>query len=268
MWNASRLVLLNVDEVAPGPRVERPEDAWILSRLERTVADVSQSLESYDFARVVALLYRFFWSELCDWYLEIAKPRLYDAEPAVSETLLWVLERFLALAHPVMPFVTEEIHSYMPSAEGHLATRPFPKPRTDLLDEAAEAELEALIELVRHLRRWRDLAGVPAGTVLRARTSNGASDLVGRLARLEFQDADSETAVATVGSIEVLSSEGLDPEQARARIEARREHLRAEVARAEGKLANDKFTSNAPSDVVEEERRKLGLYRDELEQLL
>ena len=80
MWNASRLVLLNAAEVEPGPRLARPEDRWIASRLQRTIASVSERLESYDFAHAALESYAFFWSELCDWYLEIVKPRLYEGE--------------------------------------------------------------------------------------------------------------------------------------------------------------------------------------------
>ena len=93
-----------------------PEDRWILSRLQRAIEAVTRNLDAYDFAHAALELYRFFWSELCDWYLEIVKPRLYDGEPEVAATLLCVLERMLALAHPIMPFVTEEIWSYTSAA--------------------------------------------------------------------------------------------------------------------------------------------------------
>ena len=108
----------------------RVEDRWILSRLERTIASVSEKLDTYDFAHAAQEAYAFFWSELCDWYLEIAKPRLYEGEAEVSANLLWVLERTLALLHPIMPFVSEEVWSYHPSRQGHLAVHPFPAGRT------------------------------------------------------------------------------------------------------------------------------------------
>ncbi len=176
MWNASRLMLLNVAEVEAGPRPKTLEDRWILSRLERTIASVTAKLESYDFAHAAGEAYAFFWSEFCDWYLEIAKPRLYDGEAEVSATLLWSLERVLALLHPLMPFVTEEIWSYHPSRRGHLAVHPFPEAEESLFDAEAEAEVEAGIELTRRLRAWRDLVEVPVATVLaRARRGSGAA---------------------------------------------------------------------------------------------
>ena len=114
-------------------------------------------------------LYAFFWSELCDWYLEIVKPRLYDGDPDAAANLLYVLERVLALAHPVMPFVTEEIWGYLPDREGMLITAEYPRADESLLDPEAEREIEAAIGTVRDVRRWRDLVGVAAGSVLDAR---------------------------------------------------------------------------------------------------
>jgi valyl-tRNA synthetase len=269
MWNASRLILMGArDGVESGPRGERVEDRWIASRLQRAIATVSASIDAYEFSHAALDLYEFFWSELCDWYLEIAKPRLYDGDEDASASLLWALEQVLALAHPLMPFVSEEIYSYLPSPEAEaLVIHPFPEADGSLIDEAAEEEIGAAIKLTRALRRWRDLAGVPAGQVLSAR-ANGAEphELVNRLARVEF-GTDGREAIATVEGVELLETEGVDPEAIRARIEERREKLRAEVKRGEGKLANEGFIAKAPADVVDAERAKLEAYKAELEEL-
>src|SRR4029077_6239551 len=121
LWNASRLILLNAAEVEAKPAPTCAEDRWILSRMERTIPSVIGKLDSYDFAHAATEAYAFFWSELCDWYLEIAKPRLYEGEAAVSANLLWLLERTLALLHPIMPVVSEEVWSHHPSRMRHLA---------------------------------------------------------------------------------------------------------------------------------------------------
>jgi valyl-tRNA synthetase len=263
MWNASRLVLLNAADVEPAPSAERIEDRWILSRLQRTIDTVSGNLDSYDFSHAVLEIYRFFWSELCDWYLEIVKPRLYEGEEGVSATLLWAFERVLALAHPFMPFVTEEIWSYLPKRETPLVVASFPEADRGLLDSVAEAEMEGAIELTQALRRWRDLAGVEAGVVLSARIDGDAHELVGRLARFSF-DGDGGSPVASIGPVEVLASADLDAERVERRIEERRSALRSEVERAERKLANERFVAKAPVDVVEAEREKLDRYRAEL----
>jgi valyl-tRNA synthetase len=269
MWNASRLILLNArDDVRAGPRADRVEDRWIASRLQRAIRSVSESIEEYDFAHAALDLYDFFWSELCDWYLEIVKPRLYDGDEDASATLLWAFEQVLALAHPLMPFVTEEIYSYVPNRDPEaLVIHPFPEPDDSLADAAAEEEIGRAITLTRSLRRWRDLAGVPVKQVLTARADDTRPhELVSRLARVEFSE-DGGEPIASVGGVDLLETEGVDPEAVAARIEERREKLRAEVERGEGKLSNEGFVAKAPADVVDAEREKLAAYRAELEEL-
>ncbi|HEY7255950.1 MAG TPA: valine--tRNA ligase [Solirubrobacterales bacterium] len=287
LWNASRLILLNVKfkqdqshtnsaqdqvpaRVSPGttePRPETPEDRWILSRLERTITSVTEKLEAYDFAHAAQEAYAFFWSELCDWYLEMVKPRLYEGDEAASANLLWALERVLALLHPMMPFVTEEVWSFHPARRGHLAVHGFPEADRSLIDVEAEEEVSAGIELTRRLRAWRDLVEAPAATILPARAEGvEPREFVGRLARFAFEE-NGGTPVAAVGPVSVLASEAIDADAVRARVEARREELRSEVARAEGKLANERFVANAPPEVVAEEREKLERYGAELKGL-
>ncbi len=267
LWNASRLILLNTAEVEAKPAPLKIEDRWILSRLEQTITSVTEKLDTYDFAHAAQEAYAFFWSELCDWYLEIAKPRLYDGEAEVSATLLWVLERTLALLHPLMPFVTEEVWSYHPSSKGHLAVHPFPRVDESLFDAGAEAEVGRGIELTRRLRTWREMVEAPAASKLSGRVEGEQpQEFVGRLARFEFSE-DGGEPIAAVGPVKVLASPEIDAGAVAARLEKRREELRSEVARAEGKLANEKFVAKAPAELVEEERAKLERHRAELEEL-
>jgi len=282
LWNASRLILLNttadgpisqgmLDISARRPRQERIEDRWILSRMERVIDSVTGKLDAFDFAHAAQEAYAFFWSELCDWYLEIVKPRLYDGEEAVSVNLLWLLERTLALLHPIMPFVTEEVWSFHPSRQGHLAVHRFPEADPSLVDDEAEAEVERGIELTRRLRAWRDMVEAPASAVLSGLIDDPPREFVGRLARFELADAvpgdDNGNPIASVGPVQVLAAEEIDSEAVAARIERRREELRSEISRAEGKLANEKFVERAPAELVEEERAKLDRYRAELGEL-
>jgi valyl-tRNA synthetase len=269
MWNASRLILMEArDDVEPGPSSGAVEDRWIASRLQRAIRSVTESIEAYDFAHAALDLYDFFWSELCDWYLEIAKPRLYDGDEDASATLLWALEQVLALAHPLMPFVTEEIYSYLPErSAAALVVHPFPQADDALIDEAAEEEIGQAIVLTRALRRWRQLAEVPVKQVLAARADDARPhEMVSRLAKVEFSD-DGGEPMASVGGVELLETEGVDPKAVAARIEERREQLRAEVNRGEGKLGNEGFVAKAPADVVDAEREKLAAYKAELEEL-
>jgi valyl-tRNA synthetase len=170
----------------------------------------------------------------------------------------------------MIPFVTEEIWGYLPGAEDRppLVVAPYPEPEPELLDPDAEDEVRRWIELTRQVRRWRDLVGVSAGTVLPARVAGGGEPLefVWRLARLSLDGAGGE-ALATIGPVEILGSAEVDSAEVTRRVGERLEELRAEVTRAERKLANEGFVKKAPAEVVEEEREKLAAYRAELEEL-
>jgi valyl-tRNA synthetase len=294
LWNASRLILLRAADVEPDPGAAAElEDRWIVSRLERLTARATELYDGFRFSHAALDLYGAFWSELCDWYLELVKPRLYaEDNRAVSGVLLWALDRTLKLLHPVMPFVTEEIWSLMPEARGSaaragdgirgddrglLATAPWPAADESRFDEAAEAEIGRLIEAVTGLRRYRDEVGARGSGLVRGRLAaggyDGVRDHLARLARFELVgDASGNGDVlATVpipgGGVQVLPSDAFDPAEAEKRIAARREQLRGEVERAERKLANEKFVARAPAAVVEEERRKLEEYREALRRL-
>jgi valyl-tRNA synthetase len=281
LWNATRLILLRVEDVEPDPRAaETVEDRWIVSRLERLTARVTELFDEYRFSPAALELYGAFWSELCDWYLEFAKPRLYDEDAdkrAVSAVLLHALERSLELLHPVMPFVTEEIWSHLPGERGLLAVASWPEADESLVDETAERQVARVIAAVTELRRYRDEVGAKPSAPVRGRlVADGYEEIAGQVARLgrfelvEDGAGDGEV-LATVpipgGGVQVLPSEAFDPGEAEARIAAKREGLRAEIERAERKLANEQFVAKAPAAVVEEQRRKLAEYRQALERL-
>jgi valyl-tRNA synthetase len=255
------------------------EDRWILSRLERARREVSGRIEAFDFSHAALALYDFVFTELCDWYLELVKPRLRAGESELSCTLLHLLIETITLAHPLIPFLTEEIWSYIPGAEGLLAARVRSGPGQ--VDAAAEQSVQRAIEAVQALRRWRDLAGVKAGATLSARLAASGyeetAEQVARLARmsLDGEDAGADggraSAVATVpvpgGSVEILSGAGLDLDGARRRLSERRSKLDGEIERAERKLANAGFVAKAPAEVVEAEREKLSRLQAEREAL-
>jgi valyl-tRNA synthetase len=274
LWNASRLILLGVGAEARAAVLPRTvEDRWILSRLQRAKDDINYRIGRYDFSHAALRLYDFVYGDLCDWYLELVKPRLRAGEPEVAGTLLHVLTQTLALAHPIIPFVTEEIYSYIPGAEGLLAAG-IPDQRADTDDEA-EASLGRLIEAVQALRAWRDSASVKAGATLGARLiADGyeqTDDLLARMARVSLGDGDRQPAAASVaipgGTVEIFAGDGLDLEAASRKLAARRAQLESDVQRSERKLANQGFVSKAPPDVVAAERDKLARLRSELEAL-
>mgnify|MGYP003461769573 CR=1 FL=1 len=273
LWNASRLILMNaaepatVEERMPPQSPAAPEDHWILSRLESTIVAFTDLVSEYDFAHAVQEIYSFVFSELCDWYLEIVKPRLYDGDQEAATVLLHVLERTLSMVHPVMPFVTEEIWSYHPYRDGHLAVHAYPIPHLETIDPDVEAEFDRAIGVTRQLRTWRDQAAVPPKVVLRA--TGGDQDLpefVGRLGRVEMGVEDGDP-VATVAGFGILASDGLDMDALAARLAARREKVLDEIGKTEKKLGNERFVGNAPEEVVAEEREKLERLKVELSEL-
>jgi valyl-tRNA synthetase len=276
MWNASRLVLLNVVDVEPAPVAATVEDRWILSRLQRAIRRWREQVAAYDLSHAALDLYGFFYGDFCDWYLEMVKPRLYEQEEGVSATLLHVLGQTLALAHPMLPFVTEEIHSFMPAVDRDLAVTPFPEADDTLIDEEAEGEVGAVIEAVRRLRNYRDSVGAPASARIPARlVGNGyesSLETIGRLARFDIAvDGSDGDVVSSIGlegaTVEVLPSDTVDPAEARARVEAERDRLRTEIERARGKLSNKGFTDKAPPQLVQGERDKLERFEAELAEL-
>jgi valyl-tRNA synthetase len=276
LWNAARLILLGVgSEARGGVAPNAVEDRWILSRLQRVRTGVADRIERFDFSHAALELYDFVYGELCDWYLELVKPRLRSGEPELSATLLHVLTETVTLAHPLIPFETEEIYSYIPGAEGLLAGRVV-VPAELTVDDDAEAAVGRAIEAVQALRRWRDLNRVKAGATLPAQLdAAGYEDTlahVSRLARVSFADGrDDREPVATVaipgGSVQILPTADVDLDGAFARVEKQREQLLGEIERAERKLANDGFVAKAPPAVVQAEREKLDRMRGELEAL-
>jgi len=266
LFNASRYVLLNVQEVEAEPRPRTVYDRWILSRLQAAKAAFADSIDRFDFSKGALGLYDFVYGELCDWYLEFTKGREFDAD--LSATMLHVLRETLALAHPMIPFVTEELWGHVPGSEGLLATARITAPDPTLRDEAAEAEMSAVIEAVQALRSWRDEAGVKPGQVLPARIDglDGAADLVARMARLDLSSDGEPTATVPVpgGSVEIRAGDLVDREAEARKAAAERERVQQEIARAEAKLANEGFVAKAPPDLVQAERDKLERLRREL----
>jgi valyl-tRNA synthetase len=225
LWNASRLVL-GAGPAEGEPTPDAIEERWIFARLEETRREVDDDLGAFDFAHAVDRLYHLTFDDFCDWYLEAIKPRL--EEPRVRATAVAALERLLKLLHPVMPHVTEEIWAQLPDRDARLIVAPWPEP-----DERFAEDLHAL-----------DSAQEAAAIF---RRSGVRAELTGDDLRI-FEAVVRPDRVRTDGN-----------------ADAEVERLRQEIARAEGMLANERFTSKAPAEVVEAEREKLERYRRELD---
>jgi valyl-tRNA synthetase len=270
LFNAARYVLGNVAaSTDPAPLPTTVQDRWILSRLQEAKAQFDANVAAFDFAKAALGLYDFVYGELCDWYLEFNKGREYDHD--LSATTLYVLRETLLLAHPVIPFVTEELWSHVPGAEDLLATQRATGPDDALRDPDAEARVGAVIAAVSALRSWRDDAGVKPGQVLGARLDglDADAELVARMARLDLSaDGDATATVPFDGGLaEIRAGDLVDPAEEERKRVAERDRLESEIARAEAKLANEGFVAKAPEGLVAAEREKLDRLRRELEAL-
>jgi valyl-tRNA synthetase len=226
LWNVSRLILQASAAAAPDERPSTLEERWILARLSQTQREIERLLAEFDFSHLVTELYHLTFDDFCDWYAEAVKARLYDGDADARATAVAALERLLKLLHPALPHVTEEIWTNLPARETRLIVAPWPTAG----DEEEAGALTAVQESAVTFRR---------------------SGVLPKLGGEERRIFDAVVKPASA------SGDG----NAAAEIE----RLEREIARAEGMLANDRFTQNAPPEVVEAEREKLVRYRRELD---
>ena len=285
IWNATRFVLSNTEEFDPTIEPElSPTDRWIASKFSRVIEACELALATYRFDMFANAIYEFAWHEYCDWYVELAKPRLWDeslspAEKAGTQrTLLEILEGLLRLSHPVIPFITETIwQNVIPRISGEHATimnQAYPSKSDFLRDEDAETQVEWLKGVITGIRNIRGEANIkPNQTVDLVFQGGGAGDralseantaLLKRLANvgeMSWLEADEEAppnALSLVGDLRVMVPLAglIDVEAERARIDKEIEKAEGDLKRVSGKLSNENFTAKAPEDVVAKEREK------------
>ena len=289
LWNAARFVLMNLGEhgflpLAPDNLEE--EDRWILSRLSRVTRRAEEELRAYNPSAAIGAAREFFWFELCDWYLEIIKPRLKDeaAAPMARSVLALALDETLRLFHPFVPFITEVLWERLnaqcpvrglteplPTSPLLIAAR-WPEPVPEWEDEALESKFALAQEVVRGIREVRALQNVPPGRKLGALVKAGgrAADvlacmrmLIIHMGRLESLDVAPDmkkpvtAAAQVVGDIEIYLTGVIDPEKEHGRLESRRKKLLDDIGKTEARLGNEGFVQRAPADVVEKEKQKL-----------
>ncbi len=294
IWNAARFILSNI-ELTTVPTLDEMiqisdgkflEDRWILSRLNDTIARVAGAgeqkglIEEFKFADVCSTLYSFFWNDLCDWYLEIAKARIRRKDPGVQRILLYVLRGSLALLHPVMPFVTEAIWEKLPGSEGLLMQSSFPQSDKALQDSEAETKIQLIQQTTRAIRDLRnqynvDLKRTLETTIQTATTEDaavlsGGAGIIETLANAKLiaigpeaqKPADAATAV--VGTTRVFIAGVINREAELARLKKRRQELEKLIASSNVKLTNQAFVSKAPPSVVQGLRDQLQRQKSEM----
>ncbi|HLS91022.1 MAG TPA: valine--tRNA ligase [Limnochordia bacterium] len=290
IWNATRFALMHLADFAPadGKSPKDPSlglelalaDRWILSRYDRAVREVTRHLNRYDLGEGARTLYDFTWSELCDWYIEVIKPRLYgregEASKASAQYVLWyVLKGTLELLHPYMPFVTEELWSHLPGTGESIMIAPWPAPNDELQDAEAEREMTMLMEVIKAVRNIRAEKAVPPGREVPAvfLADPWAKEVLeANLAYVKTLAKVGEATVAPAGAakpekaatavtpgVEIfLPLAGLvDLDQELARLNKELEQVTAELERARARLANPGFVQKAPAHVVEGARARV-----------
>jgi len=289
IWNAANFVLENTDGQDTGVNGEPVElssvDRWIISALQRTEADVTRHLDAFRFDLAAQTLYEFIWDEYCAWYLELVKPVLWDENAPIERqrgtrrTLIRVLEVALRLAHPFMPFITEEIWQRIKAQAGvtgdTIMLQAWPVANESRIDAAAEGDIEWVKQLMLGLRQIRgemkismakriDIILANASDEDRRRLADNAP-LLNKLAKLEsvrVLEAGEEapmSATALVGDMQVLVPMAglIDKDAELARLDKEIARLSGEVQRVGGKLSNEGFVAKAPAEVLDKERAKL-----------
>ena len=297
IWNASRLVLMNLEDFDPSISknyTTQPEQLfhrWILSRLHDVISEVRQAMDEYRFNDYAQTLYQFFWHEYCDWYLEMIKPEFYGEDRERRERAqalaLFVLRQMLIMLHPIMPFVTEEIWHRLPGSEGSIMEASFPVEDSTWKNVDAERDMRFLQELVTAIRNIRGEMNIAPGlevdVVCRYQEDRErmiAEDyeyLIKELARVKnFSILPMEgttkpkfaaTGVAGSSEVSVILKDLLDFDAELKRVDKEIGKLESEVTVIQKKLHNEDFLKKAPEEVVEKEKEKLKRLMDKLQKL-
>lgn len=289
VWNATRFVLMNLeddimDQQETAMANLEATDKWILSRMNTVVGEVTQNMEKYELGIAAQKIYDFTWSEYCDWYIELVKPRLYGEDEgsklAAEYTLNTVLTTILKLLHPVVPFITEEIYAYLPGSGEAIIVAKWPEYDEALSYPQEEKDVVFLMEVIRNIRNIRAEADVPNSrkAELYFMTDNAEHEsllmtseaLLEKLASVSGVKTIEKDAVgdgfisAVIEDAEIfLSLEDLvDKEKEIARLQNEKKKIEKELARLNGKLANEGFLKKAPEQVVAVEREKLAGYTE------
>ena len=293
VWNASRFIMMNLGDEAPAePAAEELQtaDRWILSKVNRLAAEVTENLDKYELGIALQKVYDFIWEEFCDWYIEMVKPRLWDKEDRTRNAALWTLKKVLSeslkLLHPFMPFVTEEIYCNLNEDEESIMISPWPVPEKNYEFPDEEAEVEEVKEAVRAIRAVRTSMNVAPGRKAavyvvseseRIRKnflhSENFFSMLARASEVHVQSDkagiadDAVSAVIPGANLYIPFSDLVEIGKELERLGKEEKRLEGEIRRSNGMLKNEKFLAKAPAAKVEEEKKKLEKYEQMMAQV-
>ena len=297
LWNASRFVFMNIDEeIMNGVTRESVEDnltiadKWIISRANNVVKEVIDNMDKFDLGIAAQKIYDFAWTEYCDWYIEIVKPRLYgddvEAKKAALYTLTYVLETILKLLHPYMPFITEEIYTYLPTVEGSIVIAQWPHYKEEDNMASEEEMMELAMDGIRNIRNARAEMDVPPSKkakviIVPAEGKKSAVEAtkeyfvtLASASMVEIAETEEnipEDAVSVVingARIFIPLDELVDFEKEKERLTKEKAKLEGEIKRVNGKLSNQGFLAKAPESLVNEEKVKKEKFEEMMKSVL
>ncbi|MDR2183740.1 MAG: valine--tRNA ligase [Clostridiales bacterium] len=286
IWNSARFIMMNLDDAPPNADNITAADKWILSLANRLTAEVTQNIENYELGVAADKVYGFMWDEFCDWYIEMAKPRLYNSEDPTRDAALWtlthVLNTGLKLLHPFIPFITDEIYTTL-GGEGSIMVSDWPKYNAQHDFPAEEAEIGHIKEAVRAIRNARANMNVPpsrrakvfvvTGDAALGQIFRGGEKYIMALASAAEVAVQADKAGIEDNAVSIVVpgaeifmpfADLVDIEKEKARLGKEIERLEKEVGRVAAKLANPGFVDKAPAKVVQEEQEKERKYREML----
>lgn len=286
LWNASRFVFMNLEDESLLENLTREAvqkdftlaDKWIISRANGVVKEVTHNMDKFELGMALQKAYEFTWSEYCDWYIEMVKPRLYgedrDAKRAALYTLTYVLEKILKLLHPFIPFITEEIYSYLPTVEGYIIRAEYPHydEKDDM--QLEEEKMNLIMDGIRSVRNVRTEMNVPpskkAKTIIvptdekREAMEDGKEYFKSLASASDVEIKDDKTGIpedavsVVIDGVEIFIplDELVDFEKEKERLNKEKKKAISEIKRVEGKLNNPGFMNKAPDKLIEEEKQK------------
>ena len=285
LWNATRFVFMNFEDsdFELGLENLRNEDKWILTKYMETVESITTKIDKYDIGLAANDIYDFIWSDFCDWYIEMVKPRLYgtdeETKKAAKATLIYVLKGILKLLHPFMPYITEEIWDHIPSEKEALIVAEWPVVEDSLKFNTEEKDIEYIKDIIRLIRNRRQEMNIEnknkSQTVIKVLNQDArraVEENKGHLLNLGFSESvsvedenfemtDENVSIVVDGAEIFLPLNDLvDYNKEYERLSAEKEKTLSEIKRASGKLANEKFVNKAPEKLVQEEKDKLASY--------